>query len=412
MSKRNFDLPIIPGVRPTGLSRRGVLQALGVGGAALAGGSLLSACGTEGTSQEPGGVAAAQDKSDVDKTVNFSNWIEYIDVDDEDESLRPTLKEFEDKTGITVKYTEDINDNDEFFGQIRPQLEANQDTGRDIIVFTDWMAGRMIRLGWVQELDKANIPNAVNLEANLQNVGFDPERKYSLPWQSGFTAIGINKKAVRDLGVDPASINTIDALLTMPELKGKVTALTEMRDTVGLTLLSMGVDPNNFTDEQFTAAIDKLQQAVDSGQIRGFTGNDYVQGLETGDLAACIAWSGDVIQLNFENKNIDLVTPEHGQMMWSDNMQIPNLAQHKKNAELVMNHYYDPKVAAELAAWVNYICPVSGAREAMEAIDPDLMTNPLIFPDQATLDLSNVFMALDEETERKYNEQFQALIGN
>jgi spermidine/putrescine transport system substrate-binding protein len=274
------------------------------------------------------------------------------------------------------------------------------------------MAGRMIRLGWVQELDKANIPNAVNLEANLQNVGFDPERKYSLPWQSGFTAIGINKKAVRDLGVDPASINTIDALLTMPELKGKVTALTEMRDTVGLTLLSMGVDPNNFTDEQFTAAIDKLQQAVDSGQIRGFTGNDYVQGLETGDLAACIAWSGDVIQLNFENKNIDLVTPEHGQMMWSDNMQIPNLAQHKKNAELVMNHYYDPKVAAELAAWVNYICPVSGAREAMEAIDPDLMTNPLIFPDQATLDLSNVFMALDEETERKYNEQFQALIGN
>ncbi|MGH8835577.1 MAG: polyamine ABC transporter substrate-binding protein [Actinomycetes bacterium] len=412
MSKRNFDLPIIPGVRPTGLSRRGVLQALGVGGAALAGGSLLSACGTEGTSQEPGGVAAAQDKSDVDKTVNFSNWIEYIDVDDKDESLRPTLKEFEDKTGITVKYTEDINDNDEFFGQIRPQLEANQDTGRDIIVFTDWMAGRMIRLGWVQELDKANIPNAVNLEANLQNVGFDPERKYSLPWQSGFTAIGINKKAVRDLGVDPASINTIDALLTMPELKGKVTALTEMRDTVGLTLLSMGVDPNNFTDEQFTAAIDKLQQAVDSGQIRGFTGNDYVQGLETGDLAACIAWSGDVIQLNFENKNIDLVTPEHGQMMWSDNMQIPNLAQHKKNAEMVMNHYYDPKVAAELAAWVNYICPVSGAREAMEAIDPDLMTNPLIFPDQATLDLSNVFMALDEETERKYNEQFQALIGN
>jgi spermidine/putrescine transport system substrate-binding protein len=411
MSKRNFDLPVIPGARPTGLSRRGVLQALGVGGAALAGGSLLSACGTEGTSEEPGGVAA-EDKSDVDKTVNFSNWVQYIDVDDKNEKLHPTLKEFEDKTGSKVKYTEDINDNDEFFGQIRPQLEANQDTGRDIIVFTDWMAGRMIRLGWVQELNKANIPNAVNLQPNLQSVGFDPERKFSLPWQSGFTGIGINKKAVRDLGVDPASIDSIDALLTTPELKGKVTALTEMRDTVGLTLLSMGVDPNNFTDDHFAAAIDKLQKAVDSGQIRGFTGNDYVQGLETGDLAACMAWSGDVIQLNFENPDLDLVTPEQGQMLWSDNMMVPNLAQHKKNAELVMNHYYDPKVAAQLAAWVNYICPVNGAREEMEAIDSSLVDNHLIFPDQATLDLSNVFMALDEETERKYNEQFQALIGN
>jgi len=411
MSKRNFDLPVIPGARPTSLSRRGVLQALGVGGVALAGGSLLSACGTEGTSEEPGGVAA-EDKSDVDKKVNFSNWVQYIDVDDKDKKLHPTLKEFEDKTGIKVKYTEDINDNDEFFGQIRPQLEANQDTGRDIIVFTDWMAGRMIRLGWVQELNKANIPNAVNLQPNLQSVGFDPERKFSLPWQSGFTGIGINKKAVRDLGVDPASINSIDALLTTPELKGKVTALTEMRDTVGLTLLSMGVDPNNFTDDHFAAAIDKLQKAVDSGQIRGFTGNDYVQGLETGDLAACMAWSGDVIQLNFENPDLDLVTPEQGQMLWSDNMMVPNLAQHKKNAELVMNHYYDPKVAAQLAAWVNYICPVKGAREEMEAIDSSLVDNHLIFPDQATLDLSNVFMALDEETERKYNEQFQALIGN
>jgi len=412
MSHRNFDLSAIPGTRPTGLSRRGVLQALGLGGAAFAGSSLLAACGTEGTSsQEPGGVAA-EDKSDTDKSVNFSNWIGYIDVDDEDETLRPTLKEFEDKSGITVNYTEDINDNDEFFGQIRPQLEANQDTGRDIIVFTDWMAGRMIRLGWVQELDKANIPNAVNLEANLQSVGFDPDRKFSLPWQSGFTGIGVNKKAVQDLGVDPDSIKTIDALLTTPALKGKVTALTEMRDTVGLTLLSMGIDPNNFTDDDFSAAIDKLQGAVDSGQIRGFTGNDYVQGLETGDLAACIAWSGDVIQLNFENEDIVLVTPEQGQMLWSDNMMVPNLAQHKKNAELVMNHYYDPKVAAQLAAWVNYICPVKGAREEMEAIDPSLVSNSLIFPDQATLDLSNVFMALDEETERKYNEQFQALIGN
>ncbi|MCI0686623.1 MAG: spermidine/putrescine ABC transporter substrate-binding protein [Sporichthyaceae bacterium] len=411
MSNRKIIPSALPGVRPTGLSRRGVLQALGAGGATLAGGSFLAACGTDPTTTEPGGVAA-EDKSDTDKRVNFSNWIGYIDTDENDESVHPTLVAFTDQTGVAVNYTEDINDNDEFFGQIRPQLEASQDTGRDIVVFTDWMAGRMINLGWVQELNKSNIPNAVNLEANLQNVGFDPGRRFSLPWQSGFTGIGINRKAVEDLGVNPDSINTIDALLTTPELNGKVTALTEMRDTMGLTLLSMGKDPNAFTEDDFGAAIEKLQQAVDSGQIRTFTGNEYVGDLQSGSIAACIAWSGDVIQLNFENEDITLVTPEHGQMLWSDNMEIPNLAQHKKNAELIMNHYYDPAVAAQLAAWVNYICPVKGAREAMESIDATLMDNPLIFPDQATLDKSNVFMALDEETERTYNDQFQALIGN
>jgi spermidine/putrescine transport system substrate-binding protein len=177
-------------------------------------------------------------------------------------------------------------------------------------------------------------------------------------------------------------------------------------------MLDNGDDPAVVTDETWKSSIDRVQAAVDSGQIRRFTGNDYAQDLKKGDVAACVAWSGDVIQLNFENPDLDLVTPEQGQMLWSDNMMVPNLAQHKKNAELVMNHYYDPKVAAQLAAWVNYICPVNGAREEMEAIDSSLVDNHLIFPDQATLDLSNVFMALDEETERKYNEQFQALIGN
>ncbi len=200
-------------------------------------------------------------------------------------------------------------------------------------------------------------------------------------------------------------------LLTRPDLNGKVTCLTEMRDTMGLILLDQGKDPADFTAEDYDAALATLQDAVDSGQIRQFTGNDYTDGLAKGDIAACIAWSGDVIQLQFDSDNIKFVTPEAGVMLWSDNMLIPIKAKHKKNAEMLMNYYYDPAVAAELAAWVNYICPVVGAKEEMEKIDPDLAKNQLIFPDDATLAKTHVFMSLDEAQEADYQEKFDTVAG-
>ena len=97
---------------------------------------------------------------------------------------------------------------------------------------------------------------------------------------------------------------------------------------------------------------------------------------------ACEAWSGDVVQLKFDNPDIEFVTPEEGLSLWSDNMIVPNKATHEANAEKWMNYYYDPEVAARVAAWVNYICPVAGAQEAMAKIDPSLADNPLIFPDE------------------------------
>jgi spermidine/putrescine transport system substrate-binding protein len=187
--------------------------------------------------------------------------------------------------------------------------------------------------------------------------------------------------------------------------------LSEMRDTMGLLLLDQGNDPSNFTEAQFDAALEKLKAAVSSGQIRRFTGNDYAQDLQKGDVAACVAWSGDVIQLNFEDEKIQFVTPDAGLMLWSDNMLVPNKATHLGNAEQLMDYYYDPKVAAELAAYVNYICPVRGAQVQMEKIDPDLAANPLIFPDSATLDKAKVFMALTEEQEKSYDQKFQQVIG-
>ncbi|SCF35869.1 spermidine/putrescine transport system substrate-binding protein [Micromonospora viridifaciens] len=385
-------------------TRRGLLTGTLGSAALLATAGALGGCGTKGAQQTEAGCKS-DDLSATEKKLAFSNWPQYIDVDEKDESKRPTVNEFITRTGIQVTYTEDINDNNEFFGKVQNQLAACQPTGRDLMVLTDWMASRMIRLGWLQKLDKSKLPNVeANLLPSLRNVSFDSDRQFSVPWQSGLAGLAYNAKVTKE-------IRTVDDLLTRSDLKGKVTALSEMRDTMGLLLQSNGHDPSNFTTAQFDDALAKLKRAVDSGQIRKFTGNDYSQDLNKGDIAACICWSGDVIQLGFDNENVKFVMPESGAMLWSDNMLVPNKATHKGNAEELINYYYEPAVAAKLVAYVNYICPVKGAQAEMEKIDPDLAENPLIFPDEEMLSKTKGFMALDEKQERDYEAKFQKVIG-
>jgi spermidine/putrescine transport system substrate-binding protein len=373
-------------------------------GALATAGGLLTACGTEGTKQSTDSCVS-EDTSSTDKKLAFSNWPQYMDVDEKDESKHPTLIAFQDSTGVQVTYTEDVNDNDEFFGKVQNQLSGCQSTGRDIFVVTDWMAARLIRLGWLQKLNKGNLPNVnANLLRSLRARSFDKNDEYAVPWQSGLTGIAYNGGVTKE-------VRTIDELFTRADLKGKVTCLTEMRDTMGLVLLSNGHDPSNFTEAQFDDALEKVKRAVASGQIRKFTGNDYSTDLAKGDIAACVGWSGDVIQLTAEDEKIKFVAPESGLMLWSDNMLVPNKAAHKANAEKLMDYYYDPGVAAELAAYVNYICPVQGAQEKIREIDAELASNPLIFPDDATLAKTKVFMALDEAQERSYSTKFQQAIG-
>ncbi|GAA4401370.1 spermidine/putrescine ABC transporter substrate-binding protein [Fodinibacter luteus] len=383
-----------------------VTGALGLGATAA-----LTACGSEGTGGSASGsatrtAAAAEDMSDSEKVVNWSNWTQYIDVS-EDESTRPSLDEFTKQTGIQVNYTEDYNDNDEFYAKVRPLLEGGEDTGRDTWCSTDWMVARLIRQGYVQPLDKANIPNAENLEASLTDVEFDPGRKFSLPWQSGFAGIAYNLDATGG-----AKVETITQLLTDPALKGKVTLLTEMRDTVGLVLCEQGKDPANFTDADFDEAIAMIQKAKDAGQLKGFTGNDYTDGLTKGDIAACIAWTGDVVQLQFENDKVQYALPQAGFTLWSDNFVIPALAKHKKNAETLINYYYDPKVMAQVAAWVNYIPPVKGTKDVIAADDPETADNPLIFPSEEVLSRAKVFRGLSAEEETKYARAFSDLTAS
>ncbi|MFG3697483.1 extracellular solute-binding protein [Micromonospora sp. NPDC047620] len=386
------------------LTRRGLLTGTLGSAALLAAGGSLAGCGTKAATQTEAGCVS-EDLSATEKKLAFSNWPQYMDVDEKDESKRPTLDAFVAQSGIQVAYTEDVNDNNEFFGKVQNQLAGCQGTGRDVMVLTDWMAARMIRLGWVQKLDKSKLPNVeANLLPSLRNRSFDAENQLAIPWQSGLAGLAYNGKVTKE-------IRTVDELLTRPDLKGKVTALSEMRDTMGLLLQSNGHDPANFTGPQFDDALNKLKKAVDSGQIRRFTGNDYAPDLAKGDIAACIGWSGDVIQLGFEDDKVKFVVPESGVMLWSDNVLVPNKATHKGNAEQIINYYYDPAVAAKLAAFVNYICPVQGAKAEMEKIDPELAANPLIFPDDTMLSRSKVFMALDEKQEREYESKFQQVIG-
>ena len=392
-------------LRPTDLSpRRGIGRRSFLRGAGVAGMSaLLAACSIPGirvTGFEPG-----QDESD-DKTLDWANWPLYIDVPEDGSSDPTTLEEFQKQTGITVTYTEDVNDNDEYFAKIQPQLTGGGTIAADTFVVTDWMVAKLMRLGFLLPLDHANIPNYANMRPDLQKVGYDPGRKYSMTWQSGLAGIATNSDATGG-----QQITSMDRLLNDPALHGKVTLLTEMRDTVGLTLLDLGYDPSNFTDSQFDQAIAMLQKAVDSGQVRRFTGNDYTADLVQGNVAACVAWTGDIAGLQADNEQLSFNVPDAGGTLWSDNFVIPIRCRHKKNAETLINFYYDPEIAAQLEDYVNYISPVVGTDKAMEELDPDLLKNPLVFPSATDLAKTHVFMGLTEDQENRCNREFAKLTG-
>jgi spermidine/putrescine transport system substrate-binding protein len=396
---------------PRGVSRRSLLA--GAGGLSL--GALLAACGTSGTpgtgggSSSAGGSAStgpspAADRSDTDKVVNWANWTLYLDKSDDGKHY-PTLEAFQKQTGIKATYAEDIEDNDTYYGKIQAQLKQGQDIGKDVIVLTDWMAGRLVRQGYTQKLDDAAIPNKKNILTALQNVSFDPGRQYTLTWQSGYAGLAYNKTKT-------GPVRTLDDLWR-PDLKGRVEVLSEWRDTLGIIMRSQGTDIDKpFTQDQFDKALQVLETQLNNGQIRQVKGNSYKEDLISGDALAVIGWSGDIFQLNAENGDKwEFVLPESGGTLWSDNLMIPIGSPHKKNAETLINYYYDPKVAAEVAAYVNYICPVQGAQQEMEKIDKDLAKSPLIFPSDADLQKVQVFTKLEPAEETKYTQAFQKVLG-
>lgn len=387
------------------MSRRRLLRAASL----TAGGAALAACGIPPAAGSKGGNGPddTPDHSRKEKVLNFANWPLYVDVDEKDKKKRPTLDRFQRESGIKVKYVEDVNDNNEFYGKIKPQLAAGQDTGRDLVCLSDWMAGRMIRQGWAQRLDPARLPHAVtNLEDRFRAAAHDPGRQFSYPWAGTACIVAYNRKATKG-----KKVTSVAQLLEDESLKGRISMLTEMTDTIGLTMLDMGVNSEKFTDDDFEAAIARIQKAVDRKQLRRFTGNDYMDELNSGDIAACLAWAGDIVQLKLDNPDVEFAVPERGYLFGTDDLLVPAKSRHQRNAEALIDFYYQPKEAAELAAWVNYICPVSGAQAEMEKIDKELAADPLVFPDAGMIARGKNFRPMSAKEEAKYEERFSKLIG-
>jgi spermidine/putrescine transport system substrate-binding protein len=396
--ERRFEQIIHDEISRRRLLRRGAAGAIGL--SAL---SYLAACGSETGGGGGGGdgetEAKAIPKGEIADSLYFANWPAYIEED------RGTLKEFEEEYGTKVRYVEEINDNVEFFGQVRQQYDTGDSGGRDIHVVSDWMAARMKTLGYVQKLDKSELPNATkNLIPSLQSPPFDPKREYSMPWQSGIGGIIYLKDKVKR---EPKSVDD----LFDPDYKGKVTMLTEMRDTVGVVAASLGADPEKASVDEFMEAIDKIGEAADSGQIRAFTGNEYIKDVAKGDTWILIGWSGDAVQLKPDNPNVEFLIPETGGHLWTDNMQIPVGAPHAFTAQKMIDFVYRPEVQADIAAYVNYICPVKGVREILEKRDPALAKDPLIFPDDAFLENTFIFRELKPEEDQEVSEAFQKVLG-
>lgn len=381
---------------PTQMNKQ--LRLLALAAAALIASFALAACGggggLSGSSNEdvptaPGGEASG--------SLKISNWPLYID--------NKTIKEFQKETGIKTTYTEDVNDNNEFFGKVQAQLSQGESGGRDIMIVTDWMAEKMWNLGYVQKIDHAYLETVFNnMLPSLKDPAFDPGREYSVPWQSGMTGLVVRE----DLAPDVKSIND----LFDPKYKGKVTMLAEMRDTVPLVMAADGVDPTEATTEDWMNAIDKLQKNVSNGQIRRFTGNDFVQDMIKGDVVAAIGWSGDTVQVETDNPNIKYVQPAEGCSLWSDNMLIPVGAPNSPAAYEFMNYVYEPENQAQITEYVNYVSPVEGVKEVLLKKDPKIAENQLIFPSEEFTKncFSQVSPPGDEAAQKEVEQAFQNVV--
>jgi spermidine/putrescine transport system substrate-binding protein len=371
---------------------------IGAAAAALAVSIAIAACGGSGieSSNSNGKVQTVKVQSKPSGQVTISNWPLYID--------KKTVPDFEKATGVKTKYIEDVNDNAEFFGKMQPLLAKGQSGGRSLFVVTDWMAKKMHDLGYVQDLDKSAIPNVEkNLVPSLQHPAIDPNRDFSVPWQSGLTGLIVRT----DLAPNIKSISD----LFDPKYKGKVDMLTEIPDTVPLVMKSMGVNLQKSTVDDWMAAVDKIKAAADSGQIRRFTGNDYARDLTSGDVDAVIGWSGDAVQLQADNPNIKFVMPKEGCMIFSDNMVIPVGAPNPTAAEAWMNYVYDPKNQAQITDYNYYVSPVSGVKPILEKIDPPAAKSQLIFPSKQFSAKCDTAPSLSPSELQKVTQAFDAVVS-
>lgn len=383
------------------ISRRDFLGRAAAAGAGAAGIAAFSGCGAPSIAAQKrtGGGDCSSSTGKLASTLRFSNWPLYIDFDDKTKH-RPSLDLFTKKTGVKVEYVEDINDNETFSGKNSPILQTGQGIGRDLVVLTDYMAAQWVRNNYVQEVDLSVMPNVVNLQPNLANPRWDPLRRHSLPWQSGMTGIAYNPSKV------DFEVTKLQDLLN-PKLSKHMTMLSSMSDTLCLVMQSIGLDPTKIDNAMFAKGMTEFAKYVP--HARAFTGNEYADGLARGDIWACVAWSGDVVQLQADHPGLKFVVPDAGAVLWTDNMMIP-LGGDVFTASTYMNFVYEPPVAAMIEDYVNYFCPNTEAQSALEKIDPNVAKNPLIFPDKSILAKLKSFDS-DAANNPTYKSQWNNAIG-
>ena len=380
------------------LTRRGLL------GVALAG--VASSCSANGGSQPEGRSVSSAPVADpgggTDRIV-WANWPDYLDVAGGGKK-HPTLDAFVRRSRVPVDYREVINDNEEYVDSISTALDAGRPVGCDVMTLTSWMAARLVGEELVQPLGE--VPHGQNVIDALASPDWDPGNVFSLPWQAGLTGIAYDARRV------DRAIGSVTELLTRPDLKGRVGLLTEFSDTVGLVLLANGRDLGEVSALDVDSALDSLAEATAAGRFAGYYGNEVVDALAGGDVAACLAWSGDILQAQHDNPYLKFVVPEEGLMIWADNFVVPKASPHAAQVAQLVDYFYRPAVAAKVAAWVNYICPVEGAQASMERIDPDLAQSPLIFPDSSILDVSYQFPTLPAADDARQRARFAGLAAS
>ena len=391
------------------ISRRTFMRRAGRGGiafgAALTLPSILAACAAPGSSQS----AAA---------LKWLNWPAYIDIDSEDESKYPSILAFTEQTGIPVEYNEGLLDNADFLSTYAPDFNAGNNTGWDVMSPGGWVVERMGRNGWLEELDHSKLPNwTANCADYAKGLWFDPDNKYSVWWQGGITGLAY------DPNLTGREITSFDDLLD-PAFSGRAGGFSDMRDMFGLTLLSLGVHPEDATVADVQRAQDKLL-AVPDGHFRGFYDNSYYDALSAGDLAVCVAWSGDVSQMVLnDNPNVKFVVPEEGGMRWNDNLVIPKGGANLENAHKLLNYYYDVAAATMLDEYVGYFTPVKGVSEQIAADAATARTAgdtetadyyealaPTVVPSAEQIGNTFPDKQLTEEEETQWNDLFEAVIG-
>ncbi len=368
---------------------------------------LLAACGVEGESAKP--APQGEDPLSTAKIageLNFANWPAYID---KAKGGSPTLEQFEKATDISVQYKEVINDNLSFYATIREPLASGQPVQWDLIVVTDWLIAKMADLGYLEELDHSKLPNfEKNAGEIYKDPSFDPNNAHSVPWQAGITGIAYNPE------LTGREITKTEDLFD-PAFEGKVGMMTEMRDTMNLVILSNGVDPEKATLDDARAAQEKLLKQREDGILRQYYGNDYVQPLAQGDLALCMAWSGDVLGKTLgSDSKVDFVVPEEGGLLFTDCMAIPQDAEHPVDALEMMNFVYQTDVAAQMTSWINYISPVPAAKpilaDAKDSYTRQVANSPLVFPSKDMESRLHSYRNLDPEEEEEWNDLFNEVI--